>query len=186
MPKLCLSLLSFTLLLVAQGPKYGTGRPPAPEEVKALDISVPPSGDRLPEGSGTAGEGKEVYARRCQRCHGAEGKGGDEAALIGGAGTLATPKPLKTVGSYWPYATTLYDYIHRAMPFKDPGSLTPNQVYAVTAYILQLNGIIPATEKMTAETLPKVKMPNRDGFIPDPRPDTGKPGTGKVRAGAKL
>ncbi|MBK5293206.1 MAG: cytochrome c [Acidobacteriia bacterium] len=169
----CLMLVAVALMQAQTG-KYGAGRPPTPQEVKALDISVPPSGEGLPEGSGTAVEGKEVYARRCQRCHGAEGKGGDEVALVGGSGTLNTPKPLKTVGSYWPYATTLFDYIHRAMPFKDPGSLTSNHVYAVTAYILQLNGIIRANEKMSAESLPKVKMPNRDGFIPDARPDTGK------------
>ena len=97
-----------------------------------------------------------------------------EAALVGGKGSLTSPKPLKTVGSYWPYATTLFDYVRRAMPLKDPGTLTPAQVYAVSAYILNLNGIIGENEAMNAQTLPKVKMPNRDNFIPDPRPDTGK------------
>lgn len=165
-------------LLVAsawgQSPKYGVGRAPTAEEVKALAITVFPDGRGLPEGSGTAAEGKDVYERRCQRCHGSEGKGGDEPPIVGGKGTIATPKPLKTVGSYWPYATTLFDYIRRAMPFKDPGMLTANQTYAVSAYILQQNGLIGANEAMNAKTLPQVKMPNKDGFIGDPRPDTGK------------
>jgi cytochrome c len=93
--------------------------------------------------------------------------------LVGGKGTLASPKPVKTVGSYWPYATTLYDYVHRAMPFRQPGTLTPNQVYAVVAHVLFLNGIIGENDVMDAKSLPKVKMPNRDGFVSDPRPDVG-------------
>ncbi|MBS1825247.1 MAG: cytochrome c [Acidobacteria bacterium] len=169
--------LALVLLVAAawgQSPKYGVGRAPTAEEVKAWAITVFPDGRGLPEGSGTAAEGKDVYERRCQRCHGSEGKGGDEPPIVGGKGTIATPKPLKTVGSYWPYATTLFDYIRRAMPFKDPGMLTANQTYAVSAYILQQNGLIGANEAMNAKTLPQVKMPNKDGFIADPRPDTGK------------
>jgi cytochrome c len=165
-------LLSLAGVLCAQ--KYKIGRAPSADEEKAWDISVAPSGKELPPGKGTAAEGKEVFARRCQRCHGEAGKGGDESALVGGQGTLTSAKPLKTVGSYWPYATTLFDYIRRAMPLKEPGTLSPDQVYAVSAYILQLNGIIGEGDTMNAETLPKVKMPNRDNFIPDPRPDTGK------------
>ncbi|MCC6588388.1 MAG: cytochrome c [Bryobacterales bacterium] len=171
MRSLCLLLLTASLL---PAQKYNVGRPPTPEEEKAWDISISPSGKELPPGSGTVAEGKEVFSRRCQRCHGEAGKGGDEAALAGGQGTLTSPKPLKTVGSYWPYATTLFDYVRRAMPLKDPGTLTPAQVYAVSAYILNLNGIIAENETMNAQALPKVKMPNRDNFIPDPRPDTGK------------
>jgi len=154
--------------------KYKAGRAPSAEEMKAWDISVGPEGRELPPGSGTAAEGKEVYAKRCQRCHGENAKGGDEVALVGGQGTLNTAKPVKTVGSYWPYATTLFDYVRRAMPYKDPGTLTDHQVYAVTAYILHLNGIIGAGDAMNAGTLPKVKMPNRDGFVKDPRPKHGK------------
>jgi mono/diheme cytochrome c family protein len=165
-------LLSLAGVLCAQ--KYKIGRAPSADEEKAWDISVAPSGKELPPGKGTAAEGKEVFARRCQRCHGEAGKGGDESALVGGQGTLTSAKPLKTVGSYWPYATTLFDYIRRAMPLKEPGTLSPDQVYAVSAYILQLNGIIGEGDTMNAETLAKVKMPNRDNFIPDPRPDTGK------------
>lgn len=167
----------------AQSPKYGLGRAPSAEEIKAWDITVFPDGRGLPEGTGTATEGKDVYERRCQRCHGSDGKGGDEPPIVGGKGTIATAKPLKTVGSYWPYASTLFDYIRRAMPFKDPGMLTANQTYAVSAYILEQNGLIGANEAMNAKTLPQVKMPNRDGFIADPRPDTGLKRGGK--AGAK-
>ncbi len=119
-------------------------------------------------------EGKEVYTRRCADCHGSEGQGGDQGeALVGGEGTLDTPKPVKTVGSYWPYATTLWDYINRAMPFDSPGSLTHKQVYALVAYLLYLNGIIEEEEVIDAQTLPQVRMPNREGFVPDPRPDVG-------------
>ena len=119
-------------------------------------------------------EGKEVYTRRCADCHGSEGQGGDEGeVLVGGEGTLDSLKPVKTVGSYWPYATTLWDYINRAMPFDSPGSLTHKQVYALVAYLLYLNGIIEEEEVLDAQTLPQVGMPNREGFVPDPRPDVG-------------
>jgi cytochrome c len=154
----------------AQSPKHGVGRTPTADEIKAWDISIPPDGTGLPEGQGTAEEGAKVYQARCQECHGAEAKGGDEAALVGGHDTLATAKPLKTATGYWPYATTLFDYTRRAMPFKDPGMLSDNQVYAVVAYLLALDGIIEKDAVMNAGTLPKVKMPNRDGFIRDPRP----------------
>lgn len=148
-------------------------RPATPEEIKAWDISISASGRELPAGEGTVSDGRQVYDAKCKRCHGDAGKGGDEAALVGGAGSLTTPKPLKTVGSYWPRATTLFDYIRRAMPYKNPGSLSDPQVYAVTAYVLSLNGIVPAEAKLDAPSLLQVKMPNRDGFIPDARPDTG-------------
>lgn len=165
--------LALLAALPASGQKLGAGRAATPDEVKSWDIGISPDGRELPDGAGTAVEGKDVYDRRCKRCHGDAGKGGDEAALVGGQGTLATPKPLKTVGSYWPHATTLFDYVRRAMPYKNPASLPNEQVYAVTAYILNLNGIIGPGEAMNARTLPRVKMPNRDGFIPDARPDTG-------------
>jgi cytochrome c len=167
---------SFALLLLsgspvaAQSPKYGVGRAPTPSEVKSWDISIPPDGTSLPPGQGTAEEGAKVYQARCQECHGPEAKGGDEAPLVGGHDTLASPKPLKTATGYWPYATTLFDYTRRAMPFKNPGILSDNQVYAVVAYLLSLDGIIEKDAVMNAETLPKVKMPNRDGFVRDPRP----------------
>ena len=164
----------FALAMAAQGQqKLGAGRAASADELKAWDISISASGRELPPGAGTVTEGREVYDRRCKRCHGDAGKGGDEAALVGGQGSLATPKPLKTVGSYWPRATTLFDYIRRAMPYKNPGSLPDPQVYAVTAYVLNLNGIVKADERLDAPSLMKVKMPNSEGFIRDARPDTG-------------
>ena len=115
-------------------------------------------------------QGEAVYAAKCQACHGEKGAGRPNDQLVGGIGTIAPDKPpVKTVGSYWPYATTLFDYVRRAMPFNEPKSLTDDEVYAVSAYILDLNGIIGADDVLDAQSLPKVKMPNRDGFIPFPR-----------------
>ena len=159
---------------VAGGQKYKVGRPASAEEIKAADQFMAPDGTGLPPGKGTAADGREIYSRRCARCHGAQGQGDEEGPLAGGKGTLKSAKPLKTVGSFWPYATTIYDYVHRAMPFDNPGLLDANQTYAVTALILHLNGIIGEKDEMNAQTLPKVKMPNRDGFVQDNRPDTGK------------
>jgi len=163
--------------LVAQSPKYGVGRPPTPEEIRAMDITPAPDGTGLPEGHGSAAEGRDVYARRCARCHGAKGEGGDEpkqSPLLGGRGSLKTGKPLKTVGSYWPYSTTVWDYVNRAMPLDRPGTLTHNQVYSLVALILHMNGIVGENDVLDAKTLPKIQMPNRDGFVPDARPDVGK------------
>ena len=157
----------------AQSPTYKVGRTPTADEVKALSITIFPDGTGLPDGSGTAAEGKEVYARRCSECHGTTGQGGESSALVGGQGSLATAKPLKTVGSYWPYATTLWDYVNRTMPFHNPGILTDDQVYAVVAYVLHLNEIVAENEEMNRRTLPGVRMPNRDGFVNDDRPDVG-------------
>jgi len=167
-------------MIFAQSPKYGIGHAPTPEEIQTMDISVAPDGTGLPDGSGTVAQGKEFFASKCAKCHGNQGQGGDEAALVGGQGTLRSPKPLKTVGSYWPYATTLFDYIRRAMPFKQPGTLTANQVYALSAFILNLNGIVPENAVMDAKSLPQVRMPNRNGFVSDPRPDIG-PKTAKTK-----
>lgn len=169
----CLLALVIACSVLAESPKYAVGRAPTPEEVKAWDISVASDGTGLPKGSGTPAQGKDVYASKCAKCHGGQGQGGDDAPLVGGQGTLRSPKPLKTVGSYWPYATTLFDYINRAMPFKQPGTLTPNQVYAVVAHVLFLNGIIAENAVMDSKTLPQVKMPNRNGFVRDSRPDVG-------------
>jgi cytochrome c len=153
---------------------YGLGRGVSPEEIRRHDALIPPGGEGLPAGSGTAEKGKAIYAAQCARCHGATGREGPEDVLVGGIGSLATPKPEKTVGSYWPYATTLWDYLNRAMPFDRPGVLSADDVYSVTAYVLQLNGIVSATDVLDANSLPKIRMPNRDGFVPDPRPDAGK------------
>ena len=146
-----------------RGPNLG--RTPTPQEIRAADISIPPSGAGLPAGSGDAKAGAQVYASKCLACHGEKGAGKPADVLVGGIGSLATPKPLRTVGSYWPYATTLFDYTRRAMPLQNPKTLTDDEVYAVSAYILFLNGIIAENASMNAQTLPLVKMPNRDGFV---------------------
>lgn len=137
------------------------------EEVARWDISIPPSGAGLPKGSGTARQGLQVYEQKCLACHGAKGVGKPADALAGGIGTLATGKPMRTVGSYWPYSTTLFDYVRRAMPIANPLSLSDDEVYAVSAYLLFINGIIGEDVPMNAQSLPQVKMPNRDGFISD-------------------
>jgi S-disulfanyl-L-cysteine oxidoreductase SoxD len=157
---------------LAQGPTFGLGHAPAPEALRAIDIDVTPDGHGLPPGSGTAAAGQTIYLGKCATCHGPSGKEGPQDILVGGQGTLNAPaQPLKTIGSYWPYATTLWDYIRRAMPFDHPGTMTPDEVYATTAYLLYINGILGATDVVDRTTLPQVRMPNRDGFVPDPRPD---------------
>jgi cytochrome c len=153
---------------------YGVGRPPTPEEVRAWELTIPPDGQGLPPGNGSVALGMTVFAERCAACHGETGEDANFSRLVGGQGTLATDKPVATIGSFWQYATTLWSYIRRTQPFDNPGSLTADQVYAVTAYLLHRNGIIGAQEVMNAKTLPLVKMPNRDGFVPDPRPDVGQ------------
>jgi S-disulfanyl-L-cysteine oxidoreductase SoxD len=157
--------------LVAQSPSYHVGRVPTDDDTRALGVMVAPDGRGLPAGSGTAVQGKAVFAARCASCHGAKGEGGDGPALVGGKGTLATAAPKRTVGSYWPYATTVWDYVNRAMPFNQPGTLSYDEVYAVSAYVLFLNEIVGETQVIDAHSLPLVRMPNRDGFVPDPRPD---------------
>ncbi|MEO6064687.1 MAG: cytochrome c [Lysobacterales bacterium] len=145
------------------GPDFGG--PATADEVAAWDISIPPDGRGLPSGSGTAKQGAAVYTAKCVTCHGERGVGKPADALVGGIGTLASAVPLRTVGSYWPYATTLFDYVRRAMPYDRPLSLSSDELYAVSAYILSLNGIVPEDATMNAETLPKVEMPNRHGFV---------------------
>jgi S-disulfanyl-L-cysteine oxidoreductase SoxD len=147
----------------SQGPALG--RAASADEIRAWDISIPPSGEGLPAGSGSVQQGAAVYAGKCQSCHGEKGAGKPADALAGGIGSLASANPVRTVGSYWPYATTLFDYVRRAMPTTAPMSLTNDEVYAVSAYVLYLNGIIREDQVMSAQTLPQVKMPNRDGFV---------------------
>src|SRR5216684_2560095 len=144
----------------------------SPEEIARWDISVPPSGAGLPKGGGSARQGLKVYEEKCQSCHGAKGTGKLADPLAGGIGSLAGRTPQRTVGSYWPYATTLFDYVRRAMPITNPLSLTDDEVYAVSAYVLFLNGIVGEDAVMNAQTLPQVKMPNRDGFVSDWPPRT--------------
>lgn len=146
------------------------GQPIAPADVAPWDISIGPDGAGLPPGNGTAAQGEAVYIAKCQACHGEKGAGRPNDALVGGTGSLAPGQaPVKTVGSYWPYATTLFDYVRRAMPFNESQSLTSDELYAVSAYVLHLNGIVGANDVMDAQSLPKVRMPNRDGFILFPR-----------------
>jgi mono/diheme cytochrome c family protein len=157
---------------LGQNEQYKIGRPAAPEEIRELDISVAPDGSGLPKGSGTVSQGRHIYQTLCANCHGDRGQGMLQyPALAGGQGTLKSKDPLLTVGSYWPYATTAWDFIRRTMPYARPGTLTPNQTYAVTAFVLYLNGILDKDAEINEATLPRVKMPNRNGFVPDPRPD---------------
>jgi cytochrome c len=172
---LCLALVPLGAFAQVKEVRYGFGTPAVQSELTRF-FSIPPDGRGLPPGSGTAARGAKVYAESCAACHGDQlqgnpqkGIGGDR--LIGGRGTLATKTPIKTVESYWPYATTLFDYVKRAMPFSAPGSLSDDDVYSVVAYILSQAKIIQPTATMNATTLSKVVMPNRDGFEPDPRPE---------------
>lgn len=151
--------------------QYGFGRTPSAAEIAGWDIDVRPDGMGLPQGQGTAKQGREIFNQRCAACHGEDLKGQLGGALVGGQGSLGTDKPLRTVGSYWPYATTLFDYIRRAMPFDAPQTLTNDEVYATAAYILFQNQIVGEDDAMNASSLAQVQMPNRDGFIPDSRPD---------------
>ena len=141
------------------------GRPATQAEVATWDISVGPDGVGLPPGGGTAAKGAAVYEQKCQACHGAKGAGQPNDRLVGGQGTLASKTPVRTIGSYWPYATTVFDYVRRAMPYIQPQSLSNDEVYALTAYLLHLNGIIGEQDEINAQTLPKIAMPNRDNFI---------------------
>jgi mono/diheme cytochrome c family protein len=150
---------------------YGIGRPATPAEIAGWNIDIDREGHNLPPGNGTVSHGHEVFDQQCAACHGAKGEGGVGDRLVGGQGTLGTPKPVRTVGSYWPYATTLFDYIRRAMPQNAPQSLSNDAVYAVSAYILNLNGLLPADATLDARALRAIKMPNRGMFVGDPRPD---------------
>ena len=148
----------------------GIGRSATPDEIAKIDIDVRPDGKGLPDGKGTAAEGSKVYAAKCQSCHGANGQGGSADRLVdresGKNWDFATnPKLVKTVGNYWPYATTLYDYTYRAMPFMQPGTRTPDETYSLVAYILALNKIVPDDAMMDKTTLPKVQMPSKDRFV---------------------
>ena len=155
--------------------RYGIGRPATPAEIAGWNTDIDREGHNLPPGSGTVSRGHEVFDQQCAACHGAKGEGGVGDQLVGGQGTLATPEPVRTVGSYWPYAPTLFDYIRRAMPQNAPQSLSNDDVYAVSAYILNLNGLLPADATLDAGTLPAIRMPNRDMFTGDTRPDVKNP-----------
>ena len=148
-------------------PRFGFGKPATPAEIAGWDIDVRPDGKGLPPGKGTVAMGQDVYDAQCASCHGTFGESNDYMVLAGGIGSLATNEPVRTLGSKLNHATTLWDYINRAMPFNAPKTLTPDQVYAVTAYVLHLNDILPADASLDRESILKVKMPNRDGFTTD-------------------
>jgi cytochrome c len=167
---ICLSTSS----AAAEHARLGLGQPATPEQIQVWDIDVRPDGAGLPAGQGTVVQGEKIFAEQCAACHGEKAqnpaKGFDR--LAGGRGSLATSKPVQTVGSYWPYATTIFDYVHRAMPFTSPQTLSADDVYSVVAYLLYVNDIVPRDAVMNAQELMKVKMPNANGFIQDGRPDT--------------
>ena len=146
------------------------GTPVSAADIAAWNIDIAPDGHGLPAGSGDVAAGARIFAAKCAACHGAKGEGVLGARLIGGRGTLTSAKPVRTVGSYWPYATTLFDYIRRAMPYNAPQSLSADEVYAVSAWILNQNGVVPDDARLDAHSLAAIRMPNRDGFVPDPRP----------------
>ena len=157
--------LGLTVGLASAAESPGLGKPITEAEAAAWDLSIGIDGSGLPPGRGTVKRGEEVFIEKCQGCHGEKGVGTPADKLVGGQGTLMGDQaPVKTVGSYWPYATTLFDYIRRAMPLGEPQSLSANDVYALSAYILNLNGIVSAKTVIDAKTLPKVKMPNRGNF----------------------
>lgn len=151
--------------------RFGIGRPATAGQIAAWDIDIAPDGRNLPPGSGTVVRGRDVYVAQCAACHGARGEGATGDRLAGGAGTLATLAPVRTVGSFWPYATTLFDYVRRAMPMNAPQSLSNDDVYALAGYVLFLNGLVAEGATIDAKALTALRMPNRDGFVGDPRPD---------------
>jgi cytochrome c len=166
------SLALTTLARAADAGSLGIGHVASPSQIAGWDIDVRADGQGLPPGHGSVREGAKIFAESCAACHGAKGEGKPADRLVGGFGTLATSRPVRTVGSYWPYTSTLFDYIRRAMPFNSPQSLTADQVYAVSAYVLYLNNIVTEDTVLDATSLPRVEMPNRNGFAsPDPRPD---------------
>ena len=173
-----LKTFSFWLLIASQatsvavaGHKFGIGEAVLPSEIGAWDIDVRGDGAGLPIGKGNAAQGEAIYLTRCAKCHGDEGVGSEKGPeLKGGSGTLSTRNPLKTIGSYWPYAPTIFDYVRRAMPMGEAQSLKPDEVYAVTAYLLFINEIVSdQSAEISNLSLPKVIMPNRSGFFPDER-----------------
>jgi cytochrome c len=160
-----LVLLFFSTPILALSPSPQLGIPASTKTVAQWNQDVFPDGEGLPKGKGTASYGKKIYVHHCLSCHGVDGTGNSADELAGAIHSLTDNPPDKTIGTYWPYATTIFDFTRRSMPLNAPGSLTTNQLYAVTAYLLFLNGIIEETSIMNELTLPKVMMPNRNGFI---------------------
>jgi len=177
-------LLSLVALLacsagMAQSPTYKVGRPPTDAELRAWDNVVGTDGKELPPGSGTATEGAKIYGAKCSFCHGKTGVEGPYPRLVGGTGTLNTPTPVMTTGSFWPFATTIWDYINRSMPRDAEGTLTPDEVYSLTAFLLFRNDIIKETDVMDPKSMVELQMPNRNGFYPAKPESTTKNGNWK-------
>jgi cytochrome c len=160
---LILYLLGISPWGMAAGPNLG--QPLTAADLAAWNINVMPDGTGLPKGQGTSAQGAPIYAQKCAHCHGEHGKGGVNAAVVGGA-PVKSMDSTKTIANFWPYASTLFDFIRRSMPWQQPRTLSDDEVYALTAYILAMNKLIGEGDVMNAQTLPKVRMPNRDGFIP--------------------
>jgi cytochrome c len=157
------ALLTSSVALAQRGPDLGVVA--TPEQITDWDRSIGPDGTNLPPGSGTPDAGAAIFAAKCAACHGVEGEGTVNDRLVGGQGTIGTDRPIKTVGSYWPYATTIFDYVRRAMPYLTPHTLTDDEAYALTAHLLHANGIIGPDDVIDAQTLPAIEMPNRDNFV---------------------
>jgi cytochrome c len=156
-------MLAGTSAVAQEGPNLG--EPISEADLAPWNISIETNGDGLPPGSGSVAQGQAIYEVQCLSCHGSEGQAGLNDPLAGGHGTLAEPNPVRTIGSFWPYASTVFDYIRRAMPFNTPQTLSDDEVYAVTAYLLHLNGIIDEDVTLNARRLSRIEMPNADGFI---------------------
>ena len=172
-----LSAMMAAMPASAKDGQYGIGTPATASEIAGWDIDIRPDGKGLPPGSGSVEDGEMMYEEKCASCHGSFGEGvGRYPVLSGGEGTLTEERPEKTVGSFWPYASTLWDYIHRAMPFPQPQSMSDEEVYAITAYVLYLNDLVEDDFVLTADNLASVEMPNKDGFFFDDRPDTSNTG----------
>ncbi len=193
-------LFALTVATPALAGKFDLGRKATQAEVSAWDIDVRPDGKGLPEGKGTVAQGEEIYAEKCASCHGEFGEGIDRwPVLAGGQGSLKSERPVKTIGSYWPYLSTVFDYINRAMPFGEAQSLEPNEVYAITAYLLNLNDIVDAEFELSNQNFVETRLPNEANFIADARPDTPvvakgaepcmtdcKPGTVEITGTARI
>ena len=168
--------LSISFSSHAKNRKYNIGKIATKIEIAGWDIDVRPDGVGAPKGSGNAIDGEEIYVNRCASCHGDFGEGVDRwPALVGGDGTLASHDPEKTTGSYWPYASTIFDYVYRSMPFGEAQTLTHDETYKLVAYLLNMNEIIDEDFVLSEKNIGKIKMPNASGFsLPDPRPDVTK------------
>jgi mono/diheme cytochrome c family protein len=165
---LAITAIAFFCANVHAGERHGLGRAATDGEIRAWDIDVRADGAGLPVGHGSVTEGGRIYSEKCAACHGDRGQGGPMDRLVGGGASLTTSGPVKTVGSFWPHASTLFDYVRRAMPFNAPQSLSSDETYSVVAYVLHLNGILPADASLDQSSVAEIRMPNRNGFVGDP------------------